>query len=472
MNHNIRRLAALFTVAFLLLIGYLTYWQVVAADELANKMPYNAARQQAQEELVTRGSILDRNGQRLAWTEKTPQGQSRVYADPALVHVLGYHSFRYGETNIEAAFNSYLSGDKGLDPLALLRKEFLHQNVAGADVVTTIDLDLQKVADDALGDWPGAIVALDPHTGEILALASHPYFDPNRIDEIWPRISQAASQPLVNRAAAGQYPPGSTFKTVTLATALDGAVISQDTTFTNKGDLVVDGFHIKYTNPPDRPTFPVRDAYAFSVNAAFADVGLKLGAERLVQGAARFGFGEAPPLPGIPTAVSTVSTTAGFLQSRPALASTAFGQGELQVTPLEMALTLAAVANNGAIEAPYVVSQVRDQNGTVYYQNSARVWKQAMSQSTAAFITQAGVVSVEQGFAQAAQIPGVKVAGKTGTAEVGGTAEPHAWFIGFAPVDNPSIVVAVVRENAGQGSGGATPQAAKVLRAWLANHQP
>lgn len=467
MNFNIRRLSTVFLLAFLALVVYLTYWQMFAADELAAKMPYNASRLRAAEEHVVRGQILDRDGQRLAWTEKTPEGLKRLYAENSLVHVLGYHSFRFGVSNVEREFDGYLRAERGLDPLTMLQKEFFHQRVAGANVITTIDLDLQRAADLTLGDGPGAIIALDPRTGEILALVSHPDFDPSRIDELWSTIANDPSGPLVNRAAAGQYVPGSTFKTVTVAAALDGGVTNSDTTFTNKGDLVVDGFHIKYTNPPDHTTFNLRDAYAYSVNAAFAEIGLKLGPERLSQGAGRFGFGEAPPLLGIPTAASRLFVTPGSLSGRAALATTAFGQGELSVTPLQMALVAAAVANGGVEPVPYVVSQVQNQAGGVLYQYSPRAWKQAMSADTARLITDMMVYSVEKGFAQSALIPGVRVAGKTGTAEVGGDVQPHAWFIGFAPADNPTIAVAVIRENAGQGSSQATPQGKQVIQTWL-----
>ena len=467
MSRNIRRLATIVMLGFAVLVGFLTYWQVIAADELRGKMPFDAARVQAAEERVTRGAILDRNGQRLAWTEATPDGPRRVYAHPGLVHVLGYYSFRYGTWNIEREFDSYLAAAKGLSPLALLRKEFLYEPVQGADVVTTIDVELQKVADEALGDRAGAIVALDPRTGELLALASHPFFDPNRVEEDWEELIDDPHKPLFNRAASGQYVPGSTYKLITLATALEAGVVSPQTTFKNAGEIVVNGFRIKYTNPPNRQTFDLRDAFAFSVNAAFAEIGLKLGAERLVEGATRFGFGEAPPLEGIPTAESRLSSSEGFLRGRPALASTAFGQGELSVSPLTMALAVAAVANGGVVPDPYVVAEVRDAQGNVLLRNEPRPWKVAMSPETARIIDGMMVYSVEAGFAQPARISGVKVAGKTGTAEVGDGAEPHAWFIGYAPADDPAIAVAVIRENAGQGSQEATPQARRVIQAWL-----
>lgn len=468
MTSNVRRLATIFAVGFVILGAYLTYWQVVVADDLRGRMPYNAPRVQAAEERVKRGEILDRNGKRLAWTEQGPGGSRRVYTEPSLVHVLGYHSYRYGTSNIEREFNDYLLAAKGVNPLELYRKEFLYEPLAGNNVVTTIDLDLQRVADQAMGDRRGALVALNPRTGEILALVSKPYFNPNNLDQSWSRIAEDPARPLVNRATGGRYVPGSTFKLVTLTAALEAGVVTPQTTFTNRGDFVVDGYHIKYTNPPDRPTFDLRDAFGFSVNAAFAEIGLKLGAERLVQGAARFGFGEPPPLEGIPSAESLVSAKPGFLESRPGLAATAFGQGELSVSPLQMALAAAAAANGGAVPDPFVVSAVIDPaTGAALYQEGQREWKRAMSPQTAAIVNDMMVYSVSHGLAQAAALPGVAVGGKTGTAEPGGNVEPHAWFIGYAPANDPTIAVAVIRENAGQGSREAVPQARQVIQYWL-----
>jgi peptidoglycan glycosyltransferase len=468
MTTNVRRLATIFTLAFIALGAYLTYWQVVVSDDLRGRMPFNAPRVQAAEERIKRGEILDRNGQRLAWTEQTAQGSRRVYAEPSLVHVVGYHSHLFGTSNIENGFNDFLLAEKGLNPFELFRKEFLYEPQAGNNVVTTIDLDLQRVADQAMGDRRGALVALNPKTGEILALVSQPYFDPNRLDELWSRIANDPARPLVNRVAGGQYAPGSTFKEVTLTSALEAGVVTPQTTFTNNGDFVVEGYRIRYTNPPDRRTFDLRDAFGFSVNAAFADIGLKLGAERLVQGAARFGFGEAPPLEGIPTAESHVSTTPRFLESRPALAATAFGQGELSVSPLQMALVAAAAANGGVVPDPYVVAQIVDPaTGAVLQQDGPRGWKTAMSPDTARIVNEMMVYSVSNGLAEAAAIPGVAVAGKTGTAETGGNAEAHAWFIGYAPANDPTIAVAVISENAGQGSREAIPQARQVMQSWL-----
>ncbi|MHB9092167.1 MAG: peptidoglycan D,D-transpeptidase FtsI family protein [Chloroflexota bacterium] len=467
MSANVRRLATIFTVLFVFLAAYLSYWQVVEADFLRKQMPYNAPRLVTAQQRVQRGAILDRNGKRLVWSEKTADGWQRRYAYAPLVHVTGYLSYQYGTANIENEFNEYLSGDRGINPVDLFRKEFLYQPVVGADIVTTIDLDLQRVADQALGDWPGAIVALNPRTGEILAFASHPYFDPNQLSQDWSRLSNDPGRPFVNRAANGQYVPGSTFKAVTLSTALQDGVVNPKTTFTNKGDLVVEGFHIKYTNPPGKATFDLRDAYAFSVNAVFAETGLNLGANRLVEGAKRFGFEQAPPLAGIPTSASHVFSTPGFLDAKPALASTAFGQGELAVTPLQMALVVAASANGGVVPTPYVVAEARDPAGHVTFQARPKAWTRAMSEETAKTVNDMMIYSVQAGLANGASIPGVQVAGKTGTAEPGANVQSHAWFIGYAPADNPTIAIAVIRENAGQGGAEAVPQARQVMQAWL-----
>ncbi|MHB1414600.1 MAG: peptidoglycan D,D-transpeptidase FtsI family protein [Chloroflexota bacterium] len=470
MNTNIRRLATIMVLAVVALVLQLSWWQVMAADELTAKMPFNAPRALAAEQNAQRGAILDRKGRPLAWSEQTPDGAKRVYAEPSLVHALGYYSYRFGSTNIEQAFDSYLQAESGLTILDRLRRDVFYEPVKGADVVTTLDLDLQRAADKALGDQPGAIVAINPRTGEILALASHPYFDPNQLDSLWEQLINDPAKPLVNRAAGGLYVPGSTFKTLTLAAALDAGVVTPETTFENKGDFTVEGFHIVYTNPPGHPFFNLSDAFAYSVNAAFADIGLRLGADKLQEAAARFGLGQAIPLKGIPTAVSEIETSPGFLNDKPALASTAFGQGELSITPLQMALVSAAVANGGNVPRPYVVSEVRRADGQVVYRDGPQTWQRAMSEGTARIIDDMMVYSVDVGYAKTAQIAGVKVGGKTGTAETSSTEESHSWFIGYAPADNPTIAVAVICEHGGPGSTAATPEARQVIQAWL-DHQ-
>ncbi len=467
MNATINRLAKAFVVLFVLLVGTLTYWQVFAADELRQKMPYNAPRLLAAEQRIARGTIFDCNGKPLAWSERVAGEQTRAYADASLAHVVGYASAGFGTSNLENAYNDYLLGSKGRNPFDVLRTNFLYQPSRGSDVVTTLDLDLQRIADEALGEARGALIAIDPRTGAVLAAVSHPNFDPEAVDEQWQKLVADPAKPLVNRAFSGQYVPGSTFKVVTLTAALEAGVADITTKFNADKPLVVDGYTIRYTHPPDLTTFDLKHAFAFSVNAAFAELGARLGADRLLKAAGAFGFGEEPPLDGLPTAASALYRTESFLTGRPALAATSFGQGEILATPLQMLLTATAPANKGAIMAPYLVQQVRTAEGHSLYHATPRIWKNPMNANTASLVTEMMSFSVSDGLAAAAAIPGYQVAGKTGTAEIGEGSESHAWFIGFAPAEAPRIAVVAIKEKAGQGSLQAIPPARAVMAAWL-----
>jgi peptidoglycan glycosyltransferase len=458
MNQNINRLAAALLAGFLVVAFGLAYWQLVRAPELWARE--DNPRHLEIERRIQRGRILDRDGAELARTEMGPQGARRAYPYPPLAHVTGFWSLRYGTAGIEAAFNDDLRG------LTSLWDRLLHRPQVGNDVVLTIDLGLQRVADEALGDQRGAVVLLDPRDGAVLALASHPAFDPNTLDQEWERLRADESKPLVNRATQGRYPPGSTWKTVTLAAALqEGLVFPGDVFDDGDAELIVEGFPIHCDNNPHGVnSFDLAHAYGYSCNLTFARLGLELGTKRYKEYAARFGLGQTPPLE-IPTAVSQLAN-APFI-GRVLLASTAFGQGELAVTPLQMALVAAAMANEGAIPQPHLLMRVQDREGSVLREVETGIWQIAVTSRVARLVGEMMVISVEEGWARGARLPGVQVAGKTGTAEVGGGVEPHAWFIGFAPADEPQYAIAILVENGGEGSRVAVPIARQVLEAAL-----
>jgi peptidoglycan glycosyltransferase len=364
-------------------------------------------------------------------------------------------------------------------------------------VVLTIDLELQKVAEKALGGANGAIVALNPKTGAILAMVSHPSFDPNqlvfdpnvsqwseeenRIDTYWRSLNADLNAPLLNRATQGLYTPGSTFKTVTLAAALERGIAKPDTRYQ---------FEMK---PPDaqHPTawhanqfttcqnhaennLDLVHAYAYSCNVVFSDLGLQIG-QRVYQDYAKaFGLGSAPPIEIGATASQLFHTPNYFSGDERfyALASTAFGQGEIAATPLQMALVASGVAADGEIYAPYVVSEVRRKDGTVLERTTPHIWKRAMQPDTARLVRQIMVTSVDVGWASAAKVKGVKVAGKTGSAESGTSNKPHSWFIGFAPADDPVVAIAVLKEFAGYGSAEAAPVAKTIIEAAIQQQTP
>jgi peptidoglycan glycosyltransferase len=478
MQSSIRTTAVFFITLLILLSLALPYWQVLRGPELQART--DNPRLVEEEQRIVRGRILSRDGMELARSQVDVNGYvKRIYPYPALSPVVGYASARYGTGGIEAAANAALRGEEGATLADTLRRQLLHEPTIGDDVVLTIDSRLQKVADEALGQANGAVVVLDPRNGEVLAMASHPYFDPNSLEADWERLRADPARPLLNRATQGLYAPGSTFKTVTLAAALDRG-LDATTVFTytlhppdaqHHGWWHVNEFNILCQNhPTNNSPFDLASAYAWSCNIAFAEIGLRLGHSDYVEYARRFGLETALPLE-IPVEPSLLFRTPDYFTGAErfyALASTAFGQGELAVTPLQMALIAATVANDGVAMTPHLVSQVRTADGVVLSTTTPRPWRTVVGRQ-AALTTKAMMVnSVDSGWARVAAIKGVPVGGKTGTAETGDPSQlPHSWFIGFAPADNPRLAIAVLKEFAGYGSEEAAPVGKKVLEAAL-----
>ncbi|MBI4497656.1 MAG: penicillin-binding protein 2 [Chloroflexi bacterium] len=454
---RIARTGVVLLAGYLLLALLAVYWQVVRADELVADPTANAGRLYQEELRVARGRILDRNGVVLAETVTAPDGtRQRRYPHPGTVHVVGYHSARFGESGMEAVAGGILSGRTGVSALLGIFWDLLHQPRRGGEVRLTLDSRIQQAAEAAMGGQPGAVVALNPRTGEVLALVSTPGFDPNRLEQQWETLRTSPARPLLNRATQGRYSPGSTFKTVTLATALEAGLVDALTPIRCPEQLNVAGFPVRSRNEPSgKTTRTVRDAYAYSCNTAFAELGLQVGQERLTALAGALGLGERIPFE-LETAAGQVSSTPEYVDSPQGLAVTAFGQGEVLVTPLHLALIAAAVANDGLVPVPRLTAG-----------KLPATWQRAMSPPAARALAEIMEYSVEEGWAAAGAVPGVRVAGKTGTAEVGERRQPHAVFIAFAPVEAPRIAVAVLKEQGGAGSTAAGPVVRAVLQAAL-----
>ena len=484
MKASIRRLAALMLLAFCAVALGLTYWQVVRAGDLVYSP--NNGRLVEEERRILRGQILDTTGRRLAYSDPTPEGTVRRYEDPTLANTIGYVSERYGAAGLEASFGRYLRGDVQADPLESILKDAIHTRRVGDDLILTIDPRVQSVAARVMGSDRGAVVAMDPRTGAILAMVSTPYYDPNRLDDDWQRLLDDPARPLLNRATQGLYTPGSVFKIVTASAAIDLGLVDLNKRYRCTEDLTVDGFVIKNKNHPGVENVTFVDDFAYSCNVTFAKTGLGLGfnplpigdnipdpapwtkgieesRRRFLDYARRFGL-EAPIPFDLPTSVSTVGKTD---LNRVELASTAFGQGELLVSPLQMALAAATIANGGQMPQPYLVSEVRDPSGRVVVRHQPQTIRQVVSSQTASSVNRLMIASVQEGYAKPAGIPGIQVAGKTGSAEVAAGERTHSWFIGYAPADNPMVAVAVVMENKGPGSDFATPAGREVIRAAL-----
>ena len=331
------------------------------------------------------------------------------------------------------------------------------------NVRLTIDAELQAQAQALLGDQNGAIVVIDVKTGAIVAMASSPAVDPTALAGI-DSEGVASARAVLGRSRAirrrslgqagdpGLYTPGSIFKVITTSAALDSGVVTPDTIYADSGSITIDGRELIEANRPvdSIDSWSVSEGLWYSLNVLYAQVGLDLGADRLTAYADAFGFGESIPL-DIPVATSQLTSDGDFLDSDIALAESAFGQGQIQVTPLHMAMVAATIANGGQMMEPYLVDAWIDQDGSVIQSTAPSVWRTPISPETASQVERMMIDTVEIGYGSGAAQPGLIVGGKTGTAETERD-EPHGWFIGFAGESEPEYAVAVVLEYGGSGA--------------------
>jgi peptidoglycan glycosyltransferase len=518
---NVQHLSLAIAIGFVGLALQLLRQQFVYADSIASAVFVDQQTGQTTSNVrkviaalkVQRGPILDRNGTVIVATEVVEGGYAvrryplaATYDPAAFGNVVGFFSSRFGQSGIEATYNDYLSGDR--DSWRRLQDALLDRPRVGDTVRLTIDARLQAATHAALGDRSGSIVVLDPRTGAVLAMVSRPGFDPRglafnpaapdrqaenrRVDEYWRAINaDGAGQPLLNRPTQGWYAPGSTFKTVTAVATLlhpeqgrPDAIDCPDQRPTEPGappvvNAVRTGLEgiIRSTPFPDEPN--LERVYAFSCNTAFAEYAMRLGPDLLVDTARRFDIYRPQDAPNVyngftdlPTLPSLLYVDPGFLNSRAALADTGFGQGELQVTPLQMAMVAATIANDGMMMRPFLVSEIVRPDGTTVVRHGPRPIRRVMSVDVAARMRSNMRSAVTYGFGKAANaVPGVEVGGKSGTAEYPcpTTDNPqklcaHAWFIAIAPVDQPRFAVVVMIENGGEGSRLGAEVAGQVLR--------
>jgi len=474
MNKAIGRVFIIGVVLFLALIVNLTYLQVVDADRLASR-PENK-RQLAEELRIKRGKILAFDGTVVAKSVKRSGFYHRTYPEGTLApQLVGYDSVRYGRTGIEEQMNDFLLGTAPELGVQSWLDQLLGRRTTGADVVTTLLPDVQRTAQQALSGKTGAIVVLDPATGALIADASSPAYDQRKLEHEWAELSADPDAPLLNRVAQGLYAPGSSFKVVTAAAGLEDGVVTPETPFVDTGTYVVYGGKVTNYGGAVYGPHDFETGLTQSINTTFGKVGDRLGRKRLVAKMRDFGFWAVPPLALPPGAVvASGRYEDGELVSPEAkmdplaVAWAACGQEQVLATPLQMALVAAAVANGGAIMTPYVVQQVNATGGTVVEEAAPSEWLTAIDPATALTLNDMMRRVVTSGTGTGAAIEGVQVAGKTGTAERGDGTN-LAWFIGFAPADDPQVAVAVVVEDTlSTGGAEAAPLAAEVMRAALA----
>jgi peptidoglycan glycosyltransferase len=493
-NKQISKVAIFALLLLAALVAATTYWQAWAAPSLAAKQD-NSIQRVAQFK-IKRGLIYAADGRTvLAENVKKKEGDQTLFFrrypnGPLTSHVVGYSTQGRSRAGLERSQNAYLTASNAnLGTIwSKLGEQLKGETITGNNLILNIKTGAQRIAMSALKGNCGAAVVVNPKTGAVYVMASSPSYDPNLIESNKgyssilkaPSACPGSSSALLNRATQGLYPPGSTFKTVTAAAALDDHVFNENSQFYDPGYCVEYGQKVSNALNPDQTAesyghVSFLQAYQHSINAVFCDIGKALGAKRTIDKAKQFGFYSKPPIE-LPS--DEVAASGEFDFARHGLfddagrmdpGRLAFGQDKLLVTPLQMALVAAAVANNGTIMTPHVVKEVRAANGSLVTRVKPQTWRKAMTPKTAGILNQFMQAVVTGGTGGQAAIPGIKVAGKTGTAETGKNHVYDAWFIFFAPADNPQVAGAVLLENQLNGFGGAVaaPIAKQLMQAIL-----
>ena len=481
MNTPLRRLATVVMAMFVVLMVAATWVQYVQADSLNNNTAN--VRGLYREFGNARGPIVVA-GDAIAFSTKVddPYGYQRQYTLGATYSaVTGFYSIVNGRTELEAAANAELTGRGDQLFFTRIRDLITGRQPEGAAVETTINPAAQQAAIDGLGDQQGAVVAIEPSTGRILALVSTPGFDPNLLashditaaSAAYQQLAAAPGNPLRSNATKERYAPGSTFKLITAAAALESGQFTPDSTLPAPQQLVLPQTTATIGNfgggGCGADPITLADALRVSCNTAFGQLGMDVGADALQKQAEAFGFND----PTLTIPMSVVQSIFPSDLDAPQTAQSAIGQRNVQATPMQMAMVAAAIANGGRLMTPYVVQTVRSADLRVVHETKPTLYSTAVSPATASALRDMMIGVVESGSGTAAQIPGVQVAGKTGTAQTGTDQAPHAWFTAFAPADAPRVAVAVLVEHGGsvgnEATGGkiAAPIAKAVIEAVL-----
>jgi penicillin-binding protein A len=467
-NNQIVKLFGFIVVLYALLFGFTSYWSVFDADSLeantANRRPL------LEEQRIDRGDILAADGSVIARSVPQGKGDDRIfvrrYPEGSLYgNPIGYSFVTQGRVGFELEHNDELVGEK---------TEFLSilDELQGDNVQSSFDPDAQRAAVEGLGGQRGSVVAIVPSTGEVRAMASIPGYDPNQVPENLKELNSQQSAPLFNRATQAGYPPGSTMKVVTATAALDSGELDQDSTLSGRSPKQISGAPLNNAGGEQFGEIDMETALTNSVNTWWAEAGEVVGAETMLEYMSRFGFNQKPRLdyPSFQLATSGVFDGNKLLTSDDLIdiGRVAIGQERLRVTPLQMAEVAAAVANGGELMEPRLWSKVIDPDGRETELDPDRQ-SRVMSEDTAAQLNEMMQRVVNEGTGTAAALSGVDVAGKTGTAEIDVDAGVNqAWFIGFAPADDPKIAVAAtVERTSGFGGTVAAPIAKAVMEAIL-----
>lgn len=481
---NIRRVAAVILAMFLALMSYLVYFQVTKAEDL--RADSGNRRNAEARNRVLRGTIYDRSGEVLSESTLDDDGtQTRKYpGGAAFGNVLGYVSDKYSITGLEQSLDKTLSRDAGIESFFTLEfisslfnpEQAVTRRQEGDSVRLTLDEDLQDYAYQALDGRRGSVVALDPGTGEILAMVSSPGFSAADLDEVMQRVNEdekyAANAPLINRAIRSVYAPGSTMKAVTLASALEHIEGVEDRIFNDRGVIEFpDGSIIRNFNDNVYGEMDLQQSFTNSSNYVFGNLGIELTNSQLKKTAEQLGFNEEITMEGMTVRESVFPSLRESEQGNKALS--ALGQGEVAATPLQIALVSAVIANDGQMARPYIVAETLDKDGNPVQATEPK-FTDSLDPAVAGKVKDLMQGNVRIGGSAYRSLSDIDGAGKTGTGqfEAAGGTRVNAWFTGFAPAEDPKIAIAVVLEdlediNDNTGSRQALPIARDIMSRWL-----
>ena len=474
MNVQIVRLFVVILALYAALIGYTSRWAVFDSKDLEARQLNR--RPLLEQQRIHRGTIRSSDGETVAVSNPEGSGAGRIFVrdyplGDLFGNPIGYSFIDRGQTGVERSHNDQLVGNK-TEFLSILDQLRGHRQ-EGDDLTTTLDADAQRTAIGALNGQRGAVVALEPDTGKVRVMVSVPSFDPNRVqdDADFKAFNTDPGSPLFNRTTQSQYAPGSTFKVVTAAAALDSGEFSPDSVVNGDTGVEISGVPLQNFGSESFGDIDLTTALTHSVNTVWAQVGERLGKSTMYRYMSRFGFNELPPLdyPDDQMRASGVYQGSRLLDAGDAvdIGRVAIGQERLQVTPLQMAMVAAAVANGGEVVKPRLWERVVDPDGRTVSELRPQKDDRVISERAASELTEMMANVVKEGTGTAAALSGIEVAGKTGTAERG-SGTNQAWFIGFAPVDRPRVAVAAtVEETSGQGGTVAAPIAKLVMEKLL-----
>jgi penicillin-binding protein A len=479
-NPQIRQVYGLFILLFALLVGFTSYWAVLDAKGLEDN-PDNR-RALIKEQSIPRGLIFARDGRtRIAVNRAERRGDARIFVREypqrgLFAHPIGYSFIQNGRRSLEQSRNDDLAGQENEFESIFAGLE--GRDREGNDVVTNLDVDGTRAAVAGLAGRKGGVVAIEPQTGKVRVMVSIPEYDPNLIPSDFKALDTDPNKPTFNRTTQELYPPGSTFKVVTATAGLDTGKVTPETIIDGSSPKDISGVPLSNSGGQSFGPISLTDALTNSVNTVFAQVGEKVGRGTLVEYMRRYGFYEDPQLDYpdnqmIPSGVINGDgnyVDEGFDAGRVAIGQGGL-EGEIRASPMQMAEVAAAIANGGRLMKPRLTDRIVRKDGRVKERIAPDLQSEVMKPETAAQLTEMMGRVVEEGTGTAAALSGVRVAGKTGTAEVGANREfTQPWFICFAPIDNPQLAVAVTLERQPPGSFGGTvagPIARSVLEAML-----